>query len=575
MNTILYLILRRMRAPLLVVITVYAVAVLGFVLLPSTDDQGNPWNMDFFHAFYFVSYMATTIGFGEIPYEFSVAQRMWTVLCTYLTVIAWVYALGNLLTLVQDPALRQAFIERHFTRLVRGLREPFYLVCGYGDTGSALVGALAAQNHRCVVVDIDPDRMNALMLMDYPVFVPGLCADAGLPNTLNEAGLRNRHCAGVIALTNKDEVNLHIAIASKLFRPKLQVICRAESEETEGNMASFGTDHIVDPFETFAERLFTALHAPCRDTLHEWLTGNSRLRVPLNPPHGLWVLCGYGRFGKALHRRLEEEGVATVIVEATPEATGWPEGHPHCVRGWGTEAVTLREARIHEAVGVVAGTNHDTNNLSILMTARDLNPTLFVVARQNRQHNRELFAAVHADIVMQASRAIGDRIRTLLGVPMLADFLQLVSQEEEDWARTLTVRLASLLGDEIPETWEVQISEEYASAVDEILADGGKVLLGDLMRDPRSRTRTLVCAPLLLWRKNYHQKMPGADLELQRGDRLLFCGAKGSAARMHLALEDPIVLHYLCTGREDSQSYVWRWLGWRHRSATDASYSSR
>lgn len=132
MNSILFLVLRRMRVPLLVLSTVYATATLGFTLIPGADDQGNPWYMDFFHAFYFVSFMGSTIGFGEIPYPFSEAQRLWATLCIYLTVIAWVYAIGAVLTLLQDEALRQAFTERRFARNVERLREPFFWFVAMG-----------------------------------------------------------------------------------------------------------------------------------------------------------------------------------------------------------------------------------------------------------------------------------------------------------------------------------------------------------------------------------------------------------------------------------------------------------
>ena len=51
--------------PLLVLIGVYSVSILGLVLIPGQDDQGMPWRMNFFHAFYFVSFMGSTIGFGS------------------------------------------------------------------------------------------------------------------------------------------------------------------------------------------------------------------------------------------------------------------------------------------------------------------------------------------------------------------------------------------------------------------------------------------------------------------------------------------------------------------------------
>jgi voltage-gated potassium channel len=62
-----FVILRRMRAPLIILIFIFAVSVLGLTLIPGQDADGQPWRMGFFDAFYFMSYTATTIGFGELP----------------------------------------------------------------------------------------------------------------------------------------------------------------------------------------------------------------------------------------------------------------------------------------------------------------------------------------------------------------------------------------------------------------------------------------------------------------------------------------------------------------------------
>ena len=63
MSIVFYLLLRRLRLPLLVLVGVYAISILGFVLIPGQDNHGNVWDMSFFHAFYFVSFMGSTIGF--------------------------------------------------------------------------------------------------------------------------------------------------------------------------------------------------------------------------------------------------------------------------------------------------------------------------------------------------------------------------------------------------------------------------------------------------------------------------------------------------------------------------------
>ncbi|HIE56365.1 MAG TPA: potassium transporter TrkA, partial [Chromatiaceae bacterium] len=252
MDNIVFLILRRMRRPLLTLVVVYAISIIGLVLIPGQDAEGNPWRMSFFHAFYFISYMSTTIGFGEIPHEFSDAQRAWVTLSIYLTVVAWLYGIGNILTLLQDKAFQQAIRERRFAQRIRQLREPFYLLCGYGETGRELTSALTDRGQHVVVVDKDESKTSLIRLQNLRDYVPALHGNARRPQVLEEAGLKHPQCAGVVALTHDNEANLKIAITAKLLNPGITVICRADSHDIEANMASFGTNYIIDPFDTFA-----------------------------------------------------------------------------------------------------------------------------------------------------------------------------------------------------------------------------------------------------------------------------------------------------------------------------------
>jgi Trk K+ transport system NAD-binding subunit len=240
-----------------------------------------------------------------------------------------------------------------------------------------LVEALDRRRTRSVVVDVAPDRVNEVDLGGHSSDVYALCADARLPESLLAAGLRNRDCRGLVALTNDEAANLAAAVTVKLLRAELPVLARCESQSVAANMASFGTDHIVNPFEVFARELALAIHAPSQYLLRDWLTAvpGSPLAEPLEPPRGLWIVCGYGRFGRAVAEALEREGNRIRIIEPDPRGTGAAE----VVRGSGTEAPTLEAAGIGGAVGIVAGTPDDVNNFSIVMTARELKPSLFVV----------------------------------------------------------------------------------------------------------------------------------------------------------------------------------------------------
>ena len=104
----IFLVLRRMRSPLITVIVIFAISTLGLTLIPGQDADGNPHRVSFLHAFYVVSYTATTIGFGELPDPFTEAQRLWVTIIIYLSVFGWAYTIGSLLTLLQDRSFRQA-----------------------------------------------------------------------------------------------------------------------------------------------------------------------------------------------------------------------------------------------------------------------------------------------------------------------------------------------------------------------------------------------------------------------------------------------------------------------------------
>jgi Trk K+ transport system NAD-binding subunit len=561
MDSIFFLVFRRMRAPLLALVVTYAVAILGMVSIPGIDADGNRWHMDIFHAFYFVSFMATTIGFGEIPLEFSGAQRIWVTFCVYATVIVWLYSIGSLIALLQDKTLQRAIEERRFAGRVAAIRERFYLVCGYGQTGSGLVRALTDRGQRAVVLDNNPERVDLLKLENLREFVPTLRADVGRPENLLLAGLRNPYCAGVLALTSSNEVNLKVSLAAKLMQPGATVICRADSHDVEANMASFGTDHIYDPFDIFALYLATALQAPCLTLLYDWLGGmyGSELTEPIYPPtRGLWIICGFGRFGKALYEHLADQDIELLVIEARPERTGEPPGP--WIKGRGTEAETLEQADIHRAVGLVAGTDNDVNNLSIIMTALELNPGLFTVLRENHLMNRELFEAVGANIRMHPSSIVANRIRVLLSTPLLTEFSSFARYEDDAWACQLASRVAALVYDRVPEVWEVRIDEEDAYALVQLRRQGAAPTLGDLLRDPRDRGRPLPAIALLRRRENGRTLLPPLDDRLRDGDRLLFCGPPGTHSSMLWTLQNTHALTYVLYGSSPPRGLVWRGL---------------
>ncbi len=556
MNSILFMILRRLRRPLILIIVSFAIATLGLTLMPGVDDNGNLWHMSIFEAFYVISYTATTIGFGEIPYPYSQAQRIWMTFSIYFTVIPWFYAVGKIITLLQDTNLRQSIAEERFANNVSKLNEPFYILCSYGQSASLLAKILDEKGKRVIIVEQKQERLNELALSDTKNNILSLCADAKSPENLIKAGINHPLCNGVVTLTNNDNVNLAVAIAVKLINPNIQVIARAEREDIAANMASFGTDLVINPYSLFGDQLAMRVHALSTYHLHEWLTGvpGEILTPPKNPPRGQWIVCGYGRFGKSVVENLQREHLKLTIVEAMPDLTECEQ----CVVGSGTEAKTLTEAGIKNAAGIVAGTDNDINNLSIVMTAYELNPKLFFVIRKNNRQNHPLFQEFNADITMQPTDIIAHECLAHMISPLLAEFLTLVRKQNNQWANKLVSNLIDTVGDRVPETWAITLDEINAPAIHTHLSEGATVKLQDIMQSPFNREENLHLVPILLVRNNHPSLVPDTSTTLAIGDRVLFCGTQRASAALPLTLSNIKTLNYIISDVQVADGWVWR-----------------
>jgi len=354
-----------------------------------------------------------------------------------------------------------------------------------------------------------------------------------------------------------------------LLNPNMKVICRADHKEFMDNMKSFGTNHIINPFETYADHLAMAIHAPGLHLLEEWLTGvpNRALSDPIYPPHPegkRWVLCSYGRFGKAIKKHLDKEEIDSIVIDANEALI---KDVSPSIHGSGTQAVTLKAAGIDDAVGIVAGTDNDANNLSIIMTARDLNPGLFTIMRQNHRANDAIFKAIHANQVMQPGDIIAHRILALLTAPLLADFLKLIRHKDSTWANEVISRIAGVVDETTPYEWVVTISPDKAEAVLPALRMNRPVTVGDLLRNPRDREHQLQAIPLMLRREEESFLMPANDFRLEEFDRILFCGAAYAASAMEWVLHNPNAFNYVMTGNDQPSGWLWRKLKQRRKTA--------
>src|SRR5688572_3615028 len=518
----IFLILRRMRAPLIVLIVIFSVSVLGLTVIPGQDAEGNPLEMGFFDAFYVMSYTATTIGFGEIPYPFTYNQRMWVTISIYLTVIGWAYAIGSLLALLNDRAFRSALALQHFSRKVSRLREPFLLIAGYGRTGELLGHSFDGLGRRFVVLDRSSERIEGLELDSYHGDVPGLAADASDPGHLAVAGLGHACCEAVVALTDDEEANLAIVMAAALLRPELPVIARVTSRMMSERMQAFGNPSTVNPFDRFGDHLRLALRSPAAYQLLTWLESGPGAALPqrgLPPRSGRWIVCGYGRMGRELTADLRAEGLEVTVIASEPTDVGDAD----LLVGDGSDPWVLAQADLDRAVGLVAGTDNDTTNLSLVAAARRSNPQLFLAARQNSPASAPLFAAMEVDALLVPTEVVAHEVYAQLSTPLLWRFPRGTPGMGDAWAQQMVDRLTDVCGTRLQALWKVRLTAQEAPALMGWLISG-EATLGALLRNPEDREEPLHLVTLLVLRDREAVLAPADDFVLRPGDELLLAG---------------------------------------------------
>lgn len=570
LSRVSFIVMREMRGPIIALIVVYSVSILGMVFIPGPEIDGKPQYMGIFHAFYFMTYTATTTGFGEIPFEFSNAQRFWAIACLYVSVITWLYAIGSIFKLLQNPFFVRALAEWKFLREVQRIPGSYFIICGFGDTGSVLARGLSDYGFPAVIIDSDEERIKALKLRDYRVPMPGLCADASIPKHLLEAGVKKANCKAVVAITNNEAINLKISALARLLNPEIRIITMSKVEDYEETLATLGGEvHIVDPFKTFAKVLASAMKHPGFYAFNKWLVREpgSSLIDYTSPPIGKWIVCGYGRMGHEVNRVLVKHGIETTVIDS--KRVSEEEKLQNYIVGR-TTAKTLTQAGIDQAVGILAGTDDDGYNLGILLNARYLKPDLFTLVRQNRHANRIAFEVSKIDMVMQPTLVTARRILFLLIAPLLKSFFYYLLQPEpgrkEEMARVIKT-LEQKIGIKTPHLITVEFTRERCRALFKYLDAGKRVLLGDLIRHPDNIDRQLDLVVFVVKSGDEIIALPKADYEVKAGDELLFCATALAGRLFNATLNNEYKLHYVQSGEELPRGYFMEWYSRRRAAA--------
>ena len=140
---------------------------------------------------------------------------------------------------------------------------------------------------------------------------------------------------------------------------------------------------------------------------------------------GHYVLAGFGRVGREASAELFESGKQIAVIDiaddnlATAAERGWPY-----IKGDAADDETLRAAGIERAHGLIVTTGNDATNLYIVMAARLLAPSLFIVSRAVDSNAAPKLERAGANRAVSPYAIGGRRMAHLMLSPRVVDFFE-------------------------------------------------------------------------------------------------------------------------------------------------------
>jgi voltage-gated potassium channel len=159
------------------------------------------------------------------------------------------------------------------------------------------------------------------------------------------------------------------------------------------------------------------------------LVGHRRMRRQIELLSGHTVVAGFGRVGALVCEELSEAGLPFVVIELSGDKIPEVESHAYLyIQGDATEEPILREAGLTRAAQLVSVMPHDAANVYITLTARQMCPSVKIIARAEQPSTQKKLRQAGADHVILPAVIGAHRIVSLLTNPSAVEFAELVTQ---------------------------------------------------------------------------------------------------------------------------------------------------
>jgi voltage-gated potassium channel len=154
--------------------------------------------------------------------------------------------------------------------------------------------------------------------------------------------------------------------------------------------------------------------------------GRRRLEKRVRELKDHYIICGFGRMGKIIGRELRNRGVEFIAIEKNP--ISYEKEEMLILEGDATQDDILKESGIERAKGLITVLSTDAENLYVVLSAKGLNPDLYIVARAGEEGSEQKLLRAGADRVISPYHIGGLRIAHTVLKPAVVDFIEFATK---------------------------------------------------------------------------------------------------------------------------------------------------
>jgi voltage-gated potassium channel len=214
-----------------------------------------------------------TVGYREV-HDLSRGGQVFTVVLLLGGVGAGLYTFTLLATVIVEGGLPKRLQKRRRERMLETVKDHF-IICGYGRIGRIVAQQFQRQQIPFVVVERDPERLQAAM--DDGAL--GVEADASREDVLKRVGIDRAR--GLIAAVGTDAENVYAVLSARVMRPDLFIVGRAETEDAKVKLKLAGADRVISPYQIGAVQIAQTALRPAVVDFFELATSTDNFELAM------------------------------------------------------------------------------------------------------------------------------------------------------------------------------------------------------------------------------------------------------------------------------------------------------